>query len=411
MRSSAAIYVSILAIGVILAQYANYLWFEQPLVKGQAASILVSFATFGLALAAWVVLGRRNAATGWLRVFLGTLTAAWIVHLVLYRIHGDSFNYTSFLYVPILVMIWTKPPRQDEVRAAVLAFAWATSAVLVITRILEMAGALVIKPQAQGVITFDKERYFLPLNDWLGIDGRWPGPFGHNGDTAMMAAFLIVIAFSYWTWASWVFILVGAATFLITDGRASIGATAAGLLVIGMLTSSGPLARVQRKWRVLAGVLILVLGGAYMYSRPAGLTGRENIWPAFIDLWHTSPWTGVGGSGIAVSGGITEHFGHAHSLYIDELARNGVLGFVVQFTALSVGIFIAARAAGLGAPGPLAILVAYFVTGLTEPRNFWISPSVTGFLVILVVVAASAEVQHRRGSGAYGQPLEIEHGA
>lgn len=96
-----------------------------------------------------------------------------------------------------------------------------------------------------------------------------------------------------------------------------------------------------------------------------------------------------------MSGGITEQFGHAHSLYIDQLARYGLVGFVLQFTALGIGLVITVRAAAKGKPGPLAILVAYLVTGVTEPRNSWIAPSATGFLVILTVLAA-AELRESR---------------
>ena len=46
------------------------------------------------------------------------------------------------------------------------------------------------------------------------------------------------------------------------------------------------------------------------------------------------------------------------------------------------------------------MLVAYFVTGVTEPRNDWIDPSVTGFLVILMVITAAAELSRLDGSGA-----------
>ncbi len=97
---------------------------------------------------------------------------------------------------------------------------------------------------------------------------------------------------------------------------------------------------------------------------------------------------------------MTQEFGHAHSLYIDELARYGLVGFAVQFGALLIGVVLAAWAAGRGAPGPLGVLVAYFVTGVTEPRNSWIHPSVTGFLVILMVVTAAAELRQRGESGA-----------
>lgn len=383
-------FLGALAVTIVLERWANYLWFEEPVFKGQAANILVMYAGFAVSLALWLVLDRRTTMKGWGLAFIVLMSVAWIVHLLLYRSHGDSFNYTALLYVPILLMVAIKPPKVGEVWAAVAAFGWTTSAALVVTRALEMGGALAIKEQPEGVITFDTERYFLPFNDLLGIDGRWPGPFGHNGDTAMMGALLIVIAFAHWTRASWVFLIVGTGTLLITDGRASIGAAAAGLVLMAMFTTQGRLGRVPRPWRIGSGTVLLVLGAAYMFLRPAGLTGRQNIWPAFLELWQTSPLTGVGGSGIAVSGGITQQFGHAHSLYIDELARYGVIGFVVQFTAIGVGLAIIALAAYRGRPGALGVAAAYLVTGVTEPRNSWIVPSATGFLFLLMVLAATA---------------------
>ena len=50
------------------------------------------------------------------------------------------------------------------------------------------------------------------------------------------------------------------------------------------------------------------------------------------------------------------------------------------------------------------MLAAYFVTGVTEPRNDWIEPSVTGFLVILMVITAAAELS--RLDGALGADAE-----
>jgi len=227
----------------------------------------------------------------------------------------------------------------------------------------------------------------------LGIDGRWPGPFGHNGDTAMMGALLIVIAVSYWTRASWVFIAVGGFTLLLTDGRASIGAAIAGSVVLVVFAREGRIARIPRGVRIGGGLAVLVAGAAFMYSRSAGSTGRDTFWPAFLKLWESSPFVGIGTSGISISGGVTEQYGHAHNLYIDELARYGLLGFLTQFGAIALGVVIAFLAANRGVAGPLAILTAYLVTGITEPRNGWMSPSVTGMLVILAVVTAGVALR------------------
>lgn len=391
---SAAGYVSVLAVGVVLERYANYLWFEQPIVWGQPSNVITMYVFFGMAGALWLLTPRQRPATGLLRIFLLTMAIAWVVHWALYRFHGDAMNYTSALYIPILLMVFLKPPNFAETRVAILAFAWTTSSVLVLTRVLEMVGLLEIQSQPEGVITFDEERYFLPLNDLMGIDGRWPGPFGHNGDTAMMGALLIVIAIAFWSRSSWVFLTVGALALVLTNGRASIGAAAAGLVLIVMFSRSNRLNRFPRPLRLVGGSLVLIVGALVMFARPAGLTGRERIWPAFLDLWISSPWIGVGGIGIANGDEVTSWFLHAHSLYIDELARYGLVGAVTQFGALAIGVAIASIAAWRGQPGPLAVLVSYFVTGVTEPRNDWIAPSATGLLVILMVLAASAKLRH-----------------
>ncbi len=373
-----------------MMQYASNLWQGEPVFKGQSAAIVLFFLVFAVAFLSWLAVGSRARASGLLSGFLILMSVAWIVHLILYRIHGDAFNYTALLYVPILAMIWLKSPTLREAWTAIISFAWTVTAVLVITRALEMIGVLAIRSQPQGVITFDEKSYFLPLNDLLGIDGRWPGPFGHNGDTAMMGALLIVIAVAYWTRASWIFIAVGGFTLLITSGRASMGAAIAGIIVLIVFAREGRIARIPRGFRIWGGIVGLVAGAAFMYSRSAGSTGRESFWPAFLKLWESSPFVGIGTSGISISGGITEQYGHAHNLYIDELARYGLLGFLTQFGAIALGVVIAFLAAKRGVAGPLAILTAYLVTGITEPRNGWMSPSVTGMLLILVVVTAGA---------------------
>lgn len=393
---SGSAYLSILAVGIVLTQYANYLGRGEPVLKGQSAAIVLFFMVFGVAFLFWLGIESRTKASGLLSGFLILMSVAWFAHLILYRMQGDGYNHTTWLYFPILAMIWIKPPDLREVWTAILAFAWTVAGVLVLTRVLEMLGVIAIKTQPQGVISFDEERYFLPLNDILGIDGRWPGPFGHNGDTAMMGAFLIVIAVAYWTRASWVFIAVGVFTLLITSGRASIGATIAGIIVMIVFARHGRIARIPPGIRIWGGLAVLIAGAVFMYTRSAGATGRNDFWPAFLKLWESSPFVGIGTSGISVSGGITQLYGHAHNLYIDELARYGLLGFITQFGAIAFGVLIAFLAAKRGIAGPLAILTAYLVTGVTEPRNQWISPSVTGMLLILAVVAAGSALHSGR---------------
>jgi O-antigen ligase len=369
----------------------------EPVFKGQSAAIILFFAAFGIAFLFWLGVKNRVRASGLLSWFLILMGVAWFAHLILYRIHGDAFTYSALLYFPILVMIWLKPPELREAWTAILAFAWTVASVLVLTRILEMLGVLALKEQPPGVIGFDEERYFLPVNHLLGIDGRWSGPFEHNGPTAMMGALLIVIAVAHWTKASWVFIAVGGFTLLLTSGRASMGAVIAAFVVLIVFSKHDRITRIPQVIRILGGLVVLLSGAVFMYTRPSGVTGRGTFWPAFLELWESSPLVGVGTSGISVSGGITQQYVHAHSLYIDELARYGILGFVTQFGAITLGVVIAFIAAKRGVAGPLAILTAYLVTGVTEPRNDWINPSVTGTVVILAVVTAATALESKKG--------------
>jgi len=387
-QESAAWYLGFLAAGVILERYVNYLFYEIPLIFGQPGNVLFSFVYVGVAGVFWLLLSKREKAGGLLSIFLILMGIAWFVHFTLFRYHGDAFNYSAFLYVPVLLMIWLKPPSKDETWGAVIVFAWTATAVLVITRMLESVGLLDEKNQTDSLIAFDTERYFLPLNSLLGIEGRWPGPFGHNSDTAMIGALLVVIAIARWRRSSWVFLIVGAFSLLLTNGRASIGATAAGLLIIFMFRS-GTVLRMQRLVRIPLGSAALALGAWVLINRPAGLTGRNTIWPAFFELWQESPWIGVGGSGIAQGNEWTILFGHAHNMYLDDLTREGIMGAGIQYAAVAMGVFIAARAAWWGMPGALAVMATYLITGITEPRNPWITPSATGFLFILLVIFAS----------------------
>ena len=395
VRLSARAYLSTLLVGGVLGLWAGYIWPAQPVFKGQSAAVLVPLFAFVIALGLWLRVRGRPRLRGWPLAFMTLLAIAWMANLISYRIHGDAFTYGALLFIPVVLMVVYKPPSLTEGSSALISLAWVITIVLVATRALEMTGLLAVKDQPAGIISFDEAYYWLPINDLLGIDGRWPGPFGHNGYTAMMGAFIIVIAIAFWSRSSWAFLFVGAFTLLVTSGRASAGAAAAGIILFAMFTSRGWLGRRSPVLRLVVGSLALIGGIVLLFSGKSGLTGRQNIWPAFWDLWLTSPITGVGTSGIAVSGGLTQEFGHAHSMYLDLLARDGLIAFTLVMAALVVGLGITVAAALLGQPGPLALLAAYLVTAVTEPRNDWLHPGVYVLMITICVVAASQVIVRR----------------
>ena len=315
----------------------------------------------------------------------------WTMTLVSNRLNGDAVNYTVLLIPIIILLIWLKPPSFSDAWSAILIVGWAVVGMLVGTRLLEVLQVVEVRHVPDAINAFDRASYWLPLREVMGLEGRWPGPFGHNGDTAMAGALLIVIAVVQWRrLTSPIFIVVGALTLLLINGRASIGAAFVGIAVMLVFCEWPPLARIPTWLRaVTAGigagfVALALLGG------PAETTGRRAIWPAFFELWQTSSLIGVGTSGIATSGGLTEAYGHAHNLYLDELTRHGLLAFLPMVAMLFMGILIAFRAARVGFPGALAVIASYLVLNLTEPRNDWMHPSFTGLLFVLSVAAADA---------------------
>ena len=384
-------YLSVLAVVVAGMRWSQYLWPTDPTFLGQPPGILVTFVGFGVVTIVWYSNSQRHTPGFWLTAFLALAGLTWAFAFIANRIHGDAVNYAAFLTLLILALIWVKPPSSAETWTAIRVLGWSTVLMLVTTRILELVNVLPVRHVPNWINWFDRTNYWLPLRELMNLDGRWPGPFGHNGDTAMAGAVLIVIAVAQWhRIASPIFLAVGVFTLMLTSGRASIGAAVAGIATVILFSRKGALSSVPTWVRLLialggtAFVAVVLLGGS------AGTTGRHAIWPAFFELWLTAPLTGVGTAGISTSGGLTEQFGHAHNLYLDELTRHGVLAFLAMCAMIVIGILIGVRAALKGSSGALAIMVAYVVFNVTEPRNDWIHPTYPALLFMLSVLAANA---------------------
>jgi len=396
-------YLSVLAVVVMGMRWSQYLWPTAPTLRGQTIAIWLMFAGFGFVLLAWWFNSRRSTPGVWLSGFLAFVMLTWAAVFISNRVHGDAVNYTAFLIPPVLLLIWLRPPSLGEAWSAIRAVGWMAVVMLVGTRVLEVLGVLQVRYVPGWINQFDRENYWLPLREVMGLDGRWPGPFGHNGHTAMAGATLIVIAFAQWRRASSpVFLFVGILTLLLINGRASIGAAFVGIAVMVVFSRWGYLARIPTWLRLLAAGSGSVLVAFALLGGSAGTTGRQSIWPAFFELWQTSPLLGVGTSGISVSGGLTQDFGHAHNLYLDELTRHGLIALIALSAMLIMGTVIAFRAAIQGSAGGLAIIASYLVLNLTEPRNGWLHPSFTGLLLILSVLAADAW-NTRRGMADYAR--------
>ena len=236
---------------------------------------------------------------------------------------------------------------------------------------------------------FEARSYWLPLADLFGLDGRWPGPYRNAVDTAMMGALLVVIAIVHWRRSSWVFLSVGGFVMLLTGSRAAFLAVFVAAGVLLLFSRRGRLDRFPTWARWTALAVVGFLFGALLLSRGPGLTGRQNIWPEFIALWQTSPIIGAGTSSFAGFSNVTAISGHAHNFVLDVLVRYGIVGVVAQFAAIGIGLWVLARAAGRGTPGPAALVLFYVVVSMTDVRNDWLHPSLNLVILCLAVVIAS----------------------
>jgi O-antigen ligase len=357
-------------------------------VKGQSPGIVVPLLAFPLVVALWLLYQRSTPRDPWISLIFLFLILAWIVHIWLSFLNGDQLAHTTWLYLPLLIMLLLKPPDPESAFVVVQLFAWVAVVILVGTRVLEMFSVVPVFQLDEDIIQWEKERYWIPLSDFLGIEGRWPGPFGFNSKTGFIGALIVTIALVRWRPRNLILMFVGIVTLLVTASRGSFVAAACGLGVLATFTRVGPLSRIPVVVRASGAVVGVLAVGMLLLASSTGLTGRGSwIWPAFVDLWQTSPWTGVGQVGILAdpAAGVPME---AHNLYLQELTRFGVVGLVVQYTPVLIGLFLALVAALRGRGWPLSLLIAFGVASITEVfMDGWLLPSTYILLLILAITA------------------------
>lgn len=408
LRTSTLPYLSVIIVGLTLALYLQYLWqyFAPglPVIKGQSPGIWVSGVTTAVAIGLWLLLPLRPARNRWAQAFLTVTLAGWVIRLALAFMHGDQTNYTVWLYPVIIVLLWLKFPTAAELRAGLLVLGWTGSLLLVWTRFSELTGIYPMAPVAPELVAFEVGEYWLPLSGWLGPEGRWPGPLGGTAFTGILGALLIVLAFAVRSRSSWVFGAVGILTLLLTSSRGAYAATGAGVAVAVLFSDWKSLRRLRFWMRAVIAAVGAALTLGLVIRTNTGLTGRTSFWPEFLDLWRSSPLTGVGTSGYQDGTVATQISGTAHSFYVDELARNGLLGFLALITGFVVAAVLCVMAAKALNGGPLALLATVAVLGIANTPFAWLSPSLLWLFYVLPVLWAASllaepeALDHRDGS-------------
>lgn len=386
-RSSTAPYLATWAIGMAGAQWIQYVWPLATLVKGQPPSIAFMALAWVVSLPLWWLApkpqGRRPRL---FLVFLLLLAVTWMLHLLFAIINGDNFNHLVWIYPLMILMLGVKPPTAEDAWRSLWVTAWTITVILVLTRLLESFGVLDRYYVDPYVVEFDLANYWLPFSGYFELLGKWTGPFGASAHSAMAAGFVFVIGVVRWTRSSWVFVAVGIVVYLLSASRTMLLAMVAALAVMALFHPRSPLGRIPA-WVRWAALTVGALGGAgVLFETGPGLTGRQSIWPAFLDVWRTSPWIGAGGTGIEAAGGLAAQSDVAHNLFVDLLARYGVVGLVIPVVILLIVGWASLVAASRGVPGPAALLAAYLIFSMTDVRNEWITANLPWFIVVLATL-------------------------
>lgn len=417
VSSSTVPYLSVVVVFSILSGFLQYLTNGGPWVKGQPAGVVVAVIGLLVAIALWTVLRDRLRAEGQAAIFIAAVGLVWALHAVLARVHGDLTVYSIWVIVPILVMIYLKTPTPRELLAVLRVMGWTWIAVLVATRVLELGGVIPIFALPDFVLRWDQAHYWLPFSGHFGLVGRWPGPFRHPNEVGEVAALLVVLAGVVKGRSAWVFGTVGVLALLLAGMRAGYVSAAVGVLVLVVFGRNRVAQRTPLKLRLAMSMTLVAVIAAVMLRQSASLSGRTiSIWPAFMDLWREHPWLGAGGRGMLENGGFTAIYLHGHSLVVDELARNGIVGMTAVALLIVFTATVAVRALLRGNPEPAAIVACYLTLGLSHTPADWLAfspPLLLLFLTTLLAITwrptegAEGRTPSPQGSGR--APL-VEHG-
>ena len=411
VRGSSVPYAVTLLASVMIGAWVNYLGDRvnpgEWLLKGQSMGIVIPILAFPIVLLLWLLCRGYPRRDLWVSAVLIGLIAAWPIHFWIAKVHGDQLPHTAWIYVPALLLLVIKPPTPDESFQIVQWFAALASVFIVATWALEQANMIPVFGVPEYVTAFDQERYWIPIGEMLGIDGRWPGPFGGNSRTGFVGVAIVLIAVHgirgrHVFWSS-LLLAVGTLTVLACASRGAFLALAVGLLVFAAFTRRGWIARISGKLRIgLAGVL-LAAGAVAMLMSPAASAGRvESIWPAFIDLWSSSPWIGVGQVGILADpeAGISME---AHNLVLQEATRFGIVGVIVQFVPLVMGVALCIAAAFRGLAWPLALVASFATASFFDAFiDGWLTISTYVLLVVFAILGASPSKEQSKDASSLG---------
>lgn len=229
-----------------------------------------------------------------------------------------------------------------------------------------------------------------PLNELLGLPGRWSGPFPHPNTLGFFAALAIVHAVTLSRVPRLVLGIPAALLLVLSGSYTSAAAALAGALVVMVLRRTDKLGRA---WTVL------LIGGAaaafITLSANASFTGRTSFWGVFLERAAERPVLGWGAQGAdrLIGLGVLPGFAvNAHNWMINTLFVGGLVGLTLGLVALVRLTLGASRADKADRPAAVALLVVLAMESVTESGLVATSPSLAWLCVMAVWLLAEPTI-------------------
>ena len=389
---SARWYLSVLVLAVVAAkvgQYAwQYVWPEIPSIKGHSPGIWILFVGLLITTLIWIANQNKRINDFWFNGVIALLAIIWLVFFILTLYHQDLWPLTVLTMPVILFGLWLKPPTANDFLAALKVLAWTLMILFVVARTLELLGLIPMVDVGSELLEFETSNYWLPLSGWLGPEGRWPGPMGHNSQTANVTVMTLVLAFGLKGKSRYFLIIIGILTMLLTSSRTSFLALIVGLTILIIFGDNILTRRISRRILVVVVTCIGLVLTLLVLVQNSNLTGRTTYWNLVLDYWQTSPIVGVG-SDIITETDLVTIGNNAHNQVLDVLLKYGIIGAILISVLFLVALIVVVAASRKGTVLPLALLATYLVIGLGQADQGWSAPSVMWLWFVMPVLWAA----------------------
>jgi len=367
---------------VTLAQYIDptTIYF-----KGQPASILFGLVGTVIMILAWIPYRSNSRMTGLGQLAIAMTIICWVLQTSLIQYDDSLFNLLTFTLPTVLILVVLKPPTVRDVFIGALIFSYLLIAIALIGLILD-----ILHLTSSAFIASRNGYSRIPiLNDLLGIDTRWEGPFGNVNYAAPVGGFLVVFGASVGRPHRLPLLIGGLLILILSQGRSSLFATVAGLLVVLMSSHyvNGLKHAAALRLTLVSGTFLI--GSSYIWFFDRSLALRTDVWHDYFQLWAQSPWLGIGTSGIndyASQGPALNEIRHTHghSVFVDTLTRYGLVMFILTVATLTIILLLNLRALRNGDKLGIALFIFTIVAGLIETTFSW---SYFGFLTVPLILS------------------------